>query len=63
MTDIVAVGTVALWVAGAGATELDYDCGYRSPVKWMQELRAAVDRGEIADPATRAIPPTKKSTG
>ena len=32
------------------------DCGYRSPAEWLAEVRAAVARGEIADPLDREIP-------
>lgn len=32
------------------------DCGYLPPDQWLQEVRAAVGRGEIADPLTRALP-------
>ncbi len=34
----------------------ELDCGYHSPEKWQAERRAAVERGEIAYPAGRAIP-------
>ena len=29
------------------------DCGYRPPSEWMRDLRAAVAKGEIPDPAQR----------
>ncbi|MCH7527595.1 MAG: hypothetical protein IID39_09170, partial [Planctomycetes bacterium] len=35
----------------------DFDCAYRTPGEWLAEVRAAVARGEIPDPATRPIPP------
>ncbi|MCH8251497.1 MAG: hypothetical protein IID36_03485, partial [Planctomycetes bacterium] len=34
-----------------------FECGYRSPAAWMDAVRSAVARGEIADPTTREIPP------
>ena len=34
-----------------------FECGYRSPAAWMDDVRSAVARGEIADPTTREIPP------
>ena len=37
-----------------GSTFEDFDCGYRDGESWQQELQGAVDRGEIADPLTRA---------
>ncbi len=39
------------------------DCGYQPPEDWMADLRAAVARGEIADPATRTLPPLPPSSG
>ena len=33
-----------------------FECGYRSPAYWMAEVRAAVARGEIPDPAKRKLP-------
>ncbi len=37
-----------------------FECGYRSPQQWLEEVRAAVERGEIADPATRMIHPIRR---
>jgi hypothetical protein len=37
-----------------------FECGYRSPQYWLDEVRAAVARGEIADPVTRAITPIRR---
>lgn len=34
-----------------------FECAYRSPQYWLDEIHAAVARGEIADPATRVISP------
>lgn len=34
----------------------EFDCGYRPPEFWLEELRAAVRRGEIADPRDRPLP-------
>ncbi len=33
------------------------ECGYRPSADWLAEVRRAVARGEIPDPATRSIPP------
>ena len=37
-----------------------FECGYRAPTEWIEELRAAVARGEIPDPTMRAIPPISR---
>ena len=42
-----------------------FECGYCSPAEWLDEMSAAVDRGEILDPAARTIPqiaPRRPST-
>jgi hypothetical protein len=36
-----------------------FRCGYLSPQQWLEDVRAAVARGEIIDPATRLIPPIR----
>jgi hypothetical protein len=37
-----------------------FDCGYRPTESWLEDVRAAVSRWEIADPAERVIPPFRK---
>ena len=53
--------TAVVWAGatggGAAAQPAHFDCGYRSPADWLEELRSAVARGEITDPAARVIPP------
>lgn len=44
-----------LWAQHAHAFP-KFECGYRSPAEWMADVRAAVGRGEIADPAERRLP-------
>lgn len=39
------------------------DCGYRPPEHWAAELRAAVARGEIEDPANRPFVPPPRTRG
>ncbi len=51
---------VATVVPGPAAGPQRFECGYRSPQRWLDEVRAAVARGEIADPATRVIPPIRQ---
>ena len=41
----------------------EFQCGYRSPAHWLAEIEAAVTRGEIADPASRHIPPIAPGRG
>lgn len=58
---------VALWLpafeaSASGATRRDtdsaaFDCAYRPSADWFDELLAAYQRGEIADPAARPVPP------
>ncbi|MHC4066989.1 MAG: IPTL-CTERM sorting domain-containing protein [Planctomycetota bacterium] len=36
-----------------------FECGYRPPQRWLEEVRTAVARGEISDPARRVIPPIR----
>ncbi len=33
-----------------------FDCGFREPAYWLEEIRKGVQRGEIADPRTRILP-------
>ena len=40
-----------------GSESGQFECGSRPPQFWVDEVRAAVARGEIPDPATRVIPP------
>lgn len=37
-----------------------FECGYHSPKQWLDELGAAVARGEIPDRATRVISPIQQ---
>ena len=37
-----------------------FECGYHSPKEWLDELGAAVARGEIPDRATRVISPIQR---
>ena len=48
-------------VERAGNGVAHFNCGYRSPQSWVDEVRAAAARGEISDPATRMIPPILRS--
>src|SRR5688572_10688156 len=32
-------------------------CPYRPPARWVEELRAAAEKGEVVDPRERPIPP------
>ncbi len=65
---IVALAAAVLGPAGVASAQPPFDCGYRSPAHWLAEFRAAVARGEVADP-TRAIaaipaaPPARKAAG
>lgn len=47
-------------VEAAGTGSGHFECGYRPPQRWVEEVRAAVTRGEIPDPATRVIPPIRR---
>ena len=39
-----------------------FDCGYIPDDVWMDNLRAAIESGEITDPSLRVIPPIKPRT-
>ncbi len=47
----------AALVARGASVAQTFECGYLDPDVWLEEVRAAVARGEIPDPRARAIPP------
>jgi len=49
-------GSDALRVLGSEVDRARFDCGARSSMSWLEAVRVAVARGEIADPESREIP-------
>ena len=50
-----AIAAIALVVAKSAAAP-EFDCGFRGPDWWLDEIRKGVERGEITDPRTRPLP-------